>query len=449
MSSQPTLTAAQYLDKIGWGKYQKLKFIQCGFAWTNSQLWVILIGITLTNIGHEWNISNSARGFIGTLFQIGMLFGSIIWGYLADKYGRMFSFKKSLIPVVIFSMFMILSSSPVMLAICGFIIGIGVAGELVVSGVVFKEFCPPKNSGFVTALSSFFGMGGAFIALISICVELFNTSAIANWRLIILFIFFYDLIMFILRIDMDDTPSYYFAKGNKEKFEEILKKIALTNGKSENEVALIDPILNENTNLKRKSNSYKMLFQKEHRRASLLLTVIYFTKMFGYANLLMFMPRFLSDYSTLTRYIAIFIQQLSGIPGTFLAAYLVNTKFGRIKTLAMCEFSAALFVFLFLLSSNVVLVVLCTSLTSLVVLMGYGCLYTVTPESYPTEIRNTASGWLFSAMRIGGIISPTITGVLLDTPGGKEIALAIYSVSFLVDTTCVLFLKDTRTTNAN
>ncbi|CAG9315000.1 naiP_2 [Blepharisma stoltei] len=444
MSNETMLTTAQCLDKIGWGSYQKRKFIQCGLAWTNSQLWVVLIGIILSSISHEWDISNSLRGFIGTLYQIGMLAGSVLWGYWADRYGRMFSFKKSLLIVVIFSLFMIFSFSLVLFIICAFIIGIGVSGELVVSGVVFKEFCPPKNSGYVTALSSFFGMGGAFVALICVLVELFNYSEIANWRLIISFIFFYDLLIFIYRLDMDDTPSYYFAKGSKENSEKILKKIAAVNGKDEAVVALIDPILNENSVSKPKSNSYKMLFHRDHLRASLLLTVIYFTKMFGYVNVLMFMPRFLSEYSKLTQYIAIFIQQLFGIPGVFLAAYLVNTKFGRVKTLAACEFSAALFVFLFLLSGNVVLVVICTSLMSLVVLMGYGCLYTVTPESYPTEIRNTASGWLFSAARIGGIISPTITGVLLDIPGGKEIALAIYSISFLIDTACVLFLAETR-----
>jgi putative MFS transporter len=44
---------------------------------------------------------------------------------------------------------------------------------------------------------------------------------------------------------------------------------------------------------------------------------------------------------------------------------------------------------------------------------AWGVVYTYTPEMYPTRIRALGSGWAAAVGRIGGILAPTVVGIML------------------------------------
>ena len=66
------------------------------------------------------------------------------------------------------------------------------------------------------------------------------------------------------------------------------------------------------------------------------------------------------------------------------------------------------------------------------------------PESFPTETRGIGQGIAGVSARIGGIISPIITGHLLEYDNGFELCIALYTSCFAIAAVFILLLKETK-----
>ena len=76
--------------------------------------------------------------------------------------------------------------------------------------------------------------------------------------------------------------------------------------------------------------------------------------------------------------------------------------------------------------------------------LAYGAFYTLAPESFPTAIRGIGSGIYGLLGRTGGIISPLMTGLILEFENGFEINITIFSAFYMICGLLVLLLKETR-----
>jgi putative MFS transporter len=76
--------------------------------------------------------------------------------------------------------------------------------------------------------------------------------------------------------------------------------------------------------------------------------------------------------------------------------------------------------------------------------MGYSAMYTITPESYPTKIRNLGVGAANISARIAAIICPIVTGWLLSTSSGSGTAILVFAGCFLITSLSSLPLRETR-----
>ena len=57
--------------------------------------------------------------------------------------------------------------------------------------------------------------------------------------------------------------------------------------------------------------------------------------------------------------------------------------------------------------------------------MSWSTLFTICPESYKTDVRNSGVGWANAAAKIGGILGPLMGGIILDAPGGFFISIVM------------------------
>ena len=69
-------------------------------------------------------------------------------------------------------------------------------------------------------------------------------------------------------------------------------------------------------------------------------------------------------------------------------------------------------------------------LMSFVALGAWAALYAYTPETYPTQLRTTGMGAASGYARIGGVLAPTIGGVLFST--SLVLALSVFAAAFLL-----------------
>ena len=82
--------------------------------------------------------------------------------------------------------------------------------------------------------------------------------------------------------------------------------------------------------------------------------------------------------------------------------------------------------------------------------MAYGALWTITPESYPTDIRNTGMGLCSTVSRIGMLIASLLSGVLIDSMGvdrGGYVAIVLYSASVFAAGVLSMLLRETKDSN--
>ncbi|CAG9321159.1 yceI_2 [Blepharisma stoltei] len=441
MTEDPVQVTIEAIDKIGWGPYQNRLFYFVFASYASIQFYQMSIGYFGEEFGHAWDISNTQKGLMGTLFQLGSLLGAYIWGSVSDNFGRIFSLKINAL-LLVFSSFIWLFSSnfPMLLVLC-FISGVGNIAEIVILPVVFEEFCPEQNLNYMTKLTSGWYAGGSFFAICAIIIYWINSNYLANWLFMAGLIFFYQILVAIPRLDLDECPEYHCTKLQFHKANETLHKIAKEN-KFSSEYETIEEVINPVQ--KKKETRLHVIFNREHIKSTLLMSTIFFMILFGYWSFILFMPKFLSQYNFVVKYIIICVQQGVGIPCAYLSAYMIDTKLGRKHTLSISLLITAFASFLFIFSKNFVSIIIVSSIWAGISSTAYGALFTMAPESFPSEVRSTAEGLFLSSSRAAGVIAPLIAGPLLDTEGGEELAFAIFAVAFLIGAVCALFLKETR-----
>ena len=103
-----------------------------------------------------------------------------------------------------------------------------------------------------------------------------------------------------------------------------------------------------------------------------------------------------------------------------------------------------IFATLFLFADTVLFLILSGSCIYFFSYAGYSSMYTIVPESYPTEIRSTAMGWMNAWNKIGGIVAPALFGVFLELEDGFEIVVISAAGLFLVIGILGVFTEETR-----
>jgi len=107
-----------------------------------------------------------------------------------------------------------------------------------------------------------------------------------------------------------------------------------------------------------------------------------------------------------------FLSTLAQVPGYFSAAWLVD-RVGRRPTLVAYLLGTAVSAFLFGNAGTGGDAFVWAALLSFFNLGAWGVLYTITPELYPTGVRATGAGVAAAVGRVGGIIGPYLTPILV------------------------------------
>ncbi|GAA5822118.1 hypothetical protein JCM10212_005919 [Sporobolomyces blumeae] len=129
---------------------------------------------------------------------------------------------------------------------------------------------------------------------------------------------------------------------------------------------------------------------------------------------------------------------LSGLPGSLLGAYLVETSFGRARTLCYSTVATAVATCVFVFVQGPTGIVASSMVVSLAATLMYAVIYSLTPEIFPTALRGTASGIASALSRLSGIVCPLVTGYLLAVD--VRLPLLLSSLCFFLTAVSAAFL---------
>ena len=161
------------------------------------------------------------NGWFLSLTFIVMTLGSLIAGFLGDRYGRRFTYQFNLIIFGLASLAAAFAPSIDVLNALRFVMGIGLGAEIVVGYGTMTEFIPPQTRGKWMAFMAFVVVSGlpATALLAYFIVPAFG------WRPMFVIAGIGALVVWYLRKALPESPRWLEANGRTAEAEALLQSI--------------------------------------------------------------------------------------------------------------------------------------------------------------------------------------------------------------------------------
>ncbi|MHA8138044.1 MFS transporter [Lactobacillaceae bacterium Scapto_B20] len=349
-----------------------------GFGLENMD--VMFLSFALTSIIADLHISAGAAGLISSVTNLGMLLGGIIFGILADKYGRVKIFSHTILIFAVATAAMYFANNLFLVYLFRFIAGVGAGGEYGAGVTLIAENFKHGKIAKWTSIAAIGGQIGAIAA------ALVAAWVLPNWGWHALFLVGLVPIIFAIfvRTHLKETPEFEAeAKRQTAKPKVSIKELFAT---------------------------------KQLTYQTLALIVMVIVQIAGYFGLMNWLPSImqkqlgLSVSGSSTWMIVTIIGMSLGMLtfGTIMDYFGPRRAFGIFLLVAAVSVYAIIFAFnawTLLLASTVV------GFFSNGMYGGYGAIIS---RLYPTQIRATANNFIMSLGRAIGGFSPVIIGILME-----------------------------------
>ncbi|PKR85544.1 MFS transporter [Heyndrickxia camelliae] len=391
------------------GVSQKKLLLISGTGWMFDALDVGILSFVIAALAKDWNLNPSEMGWIGSINSIGMAVGALLFGILADKFGRKAIFMITLLFFSIGSGLSALAPTLGIFLILRFLIGMGLGGELPVASTLVSESVPTKDRGRVVVLLESFWAGGWLIAAL---ISYFIIPHF-GWKIALLICTIPAFYAIYLRLSLPDSPRFQLT--NQAKHQSVITKM-------------------------------KQVWSKKYAKRTLMLWVVWFTVVFSYYGMFLWLPSVmvLKGFSLIKSFEYVLIMTLAQLPGYFTAAWLIE-KVGRKFVLVTFLLGTAVFAYLFGNGDSLTMLMVSGMFLSFFNLGAWGALYAYSPEQYPTIFRGTGTGMAAAFGRVGGIFGPLLVGNLVAEKVSTDFIFTIFCISIIIGVLFVMFLgKETK-----
>jgi putative MFS transporter len=391
------------LDRVPLNSFHWRLLLVSGLGWMFDAMDVLMLSFLLTPIRNEFRLDATGVGLVASATFVGMFFGAAVAGRLADRYGRRGVFTTTL---VIFSLGSALSAvAPTFetLLAARVIAGLGLGGELPVVATLVSELSPRAQRGrMIVLLESFWAYGTILAGLIAITV-------VANfgWRWGFAVGALPALYVAYLRRALPESPRYLADRGRAPEADAVVRRVERAGGGA---LLALAPAMAP----PRGRTRIAELLGPHYLRRTAMLWILWFGVVLTYYGMFLWIPSILAarGLSEVRSNEFFFLSTLAQVPGYFSAAWLVE-RWGRKPTLIAYLLGTAVAAFMFGNADAGTTAFLWAALLSFFNLGAWGVLYTYTPELYPTSVRATGAGVAAAVGRVGGIIGPYLTAVLV------------------------------------
>ena len=369
--------------------------------------------------------------FVSLTF-LGMTIGSLVTGFVGDKFGRRFTYQINLLIFGVASLAAAFAQDMPQLIVCRFIQGLGLGAEIVVGYSTLTEFVPPKTRGRWLS----------FLAFLTVCG--FPVTAILGyliipsfgWRPMFIIAGIGSLIVWYLRKNLPKSPRWLESQGRTAEAEALLQSI-------EKEVAgekgaagtLPAPAFTAPVPQLTAASMFRPPMLQRLLVGSWVLITIN-TLIFGFV---IFLPQFfLRQGLTIANslgYTAVLAA--ASLVGCALGAYL-SDAIGRRWSIIGASVLTIITGWFYARSnaaSDPETVLAIGAMLIVAIYIQTAILFGVyTPELFPTEIRLRANGICNTLGRGATVISPFVVGALLTTyglPGVVWLMIALVAVQIV------------------
>lgn len=393
---------------------------------------LVIYGVVLPLLMQEWSLTSVQAGMLASTALCGMMFGAMLFGALADKIGRK---NVILICVTFFSGFTFLgafASNPFEFGILRFLAGLGIGGVMPNLVALTSEYAPKRiRSTLVGTMFSGYAIGGILSALIgSYLVES------QGWQ-IMFFIAGIPLILLpVIWKFLPESLTFLVKTGKTDQAHSIIQKIS-----PEQSISINTRLVLNEDNVPTGS-SVKGLFQQGRAFNTLMFWVLFFMCLLMVYALSSWLPKLMlaAGYSLGKSILFLFALNVGAMIGS-IGGGILSDKF-HLKPVIMGMLMAGVVALIGLGFNSPAYV-----LYGLVTVAGAATigtsilLYSYVAQYYPLSVRSTGIGCASGVGRIGAIVGPILTGLLLTLNLPHTMNFVMISVPAMLAICAILSLK--------
>lgn len=147
---------------------QRRTLAAAALGWMLDAFDVLLYSIVLATLMREFGMTKSTAGLLNTVTLVASAIGSLVLGVFADRFGRSKMLSVSILTYSLFTLACGFSSSVTALAVCRFLVGLGMGGEWNCGATLVAETWPTAWRGRALGIvQSSWAVGYALAALVA------------------------------------------------------------------------------------------------------------------------------------------------------------------------------------------------------------------------------------------------------------------------------------------
>jgi benzoate transport len=393
---------------------------------------VLSIAFASPGISKEWGIPTGQLGIVLSMELIGMAFGSVLLGGVADKIGRRPTLIGCLLVMAAGMIGAPTASSPVILSLWRIFTGLGIGGMLSATNAVVGEFSSTRRRAFCISMMVIGYPLGAGIG------GLYASSLIGayGWRAVFYFGAAMTIILLPALYFLIPESVHWLARKQPEnalsRINASLKKLGYA------AIAALPEIHHEE-----RKKSLADIFSPALRMTTILVTFGYFLHIFTFYFLLKWTPKIIvnMNFPPPEAGHVLAMANLGGAAGGFLFGVL--TRYVGLKPLTIG-----------ILALNAIAVTTfgrspadLGTLTMLAMVVGFFAnaavsgLYSIVAYGFPTHVRATGTGFVIGVGRGGAALSPITAGYLMDGGMNLPTVAMIMGAGSFIAAVVLIFLK--------
>ncbi|ESQ82171.1 MFS transporter [Asticcacaulis sp. AC466] len=383
------------------------------------------LGFVMPGLIKEYGVTKAQASLVPFFALIGTVCGSILWGIIADIYGRKASI---LLSAVVFVGTSICGAMPSLLwnEIMCFLMGAGAGGMLPVTYALLAETMPSRHRGWALVLVGGLGAVGGYFAASGFSYLLVPTF---SWRILWLINLPTGLILILMGGLIPESAKFLLSRGRDDEAQRIMARFGTVSHRlAENEEDTDDTFAHHHA---RHDGREPKLWTPGLIGKTAALTIAALA--WGLINfgLLLWLPNDLvaKGYSMAVSSKLLAESALIAFPTVFVCTWIYSQWSTKWAFTTMVTITLAGLIWVLLLESKVggspvlpIALLIIGSNGILAILLPYAS------ESYPLKIRGRATGWIAACTKGGGVLAQTLSITALVPPLGIAAGMIIVPI---------------------
>ncbi|WP_328806810.1 MFS transporter [Streptacidiphilus fuscans] len=366
-----------------------------------------IIGAVLPVLSTSMHLSGVWQGLLGSSALIGLFFGSVILGRVADAIGRQKLYLYNFVLIMLASAGQFWAHGPWSLFALRLLIGFGLGADYAVGPTLLAEFSPQRLRGLLLgSLTVLWTVGYVLANILGTYISLDDGSA----RLLLASGALPAALVLVLRIGTPESPSWLASRGRTDEADEIRRRYL--GQEPEARSAQDQPAAAEAT------PRYTALFARGQRRNTWFGAIFYSAQVLPYFAIYTFMSTILaslhvSDANTQNTVLNLFLL-LGGVVGLWPVQRMGRRPFtiGTFAVLTVCLGAMAV-----LNNASGLVLMVPFVVYTFVMSAASNITQVYPPELFPTALRGAGVGFLNGASRVASAVGTFVLPISLDQLG--------------------------------